>query len=112
MTQPVPLLLYLFYTLVSICSPNKDKRRPPPGVSRPCYFLLQNWFMVTVLEIPRLLNEEVIQPRYAWWRPMFILHRPLQMETATKILIKMHPLSTDGAILILVLIYTMQFMIS
>ncbi len=68
--------------------------------------------MVAVLVIPRLLNEEVTQPRYAWWRPMFILLRPLQMETVTKILIKMHPLSTDGAILIVVFIYTMQFMIS
>ncbi len=33
-----------------------------------------------------------------------ILFGPLQMGTVTKILIKMRPLSTDGAILILVLI--------
>ncbi len=33
----------------------------------------------------------------------FILIRPLQMDTVTKNLIKMRPLSTDGAILILVL---------
>ncbi len=35
--------------------------------------------------------------------PAFILLSPFQMETVTKILIKMHPCSTDGAILILVL---------
>ncbi len=34
--------------------------------------------------------------------PNFILLSPLQMEKVTKILIKMGPLSTDGAILILV----------
>ena len=43
------------------------------------------------------------RPLSARWLPhLFILVSPLQMETVTKILIKMRRLSTDGAILILV----------
>ncbi len=37
-----------------------------------------------------------------------IILSPLQMETVTKILIKMCPLSTDGAILMLVFNYVAQ----
>ncbi len=40
---------------------------------------------------------------HTWRTPAKIILSPLQMETVTKILIKMCPLSTDGAILILVL---------
>ena len=51
---------------------------------------------------PSIADQSRTQPNGS----RLILVNPLQMETVTKILIKMRPLSIDGAIIILVLNFT------
>ena len=98
---------------VSICSPNKDMA----GAIRVCpweigstrhlrnpYYLDLGQIGDTCISMPlfKVCQEEPISHTQNNGSCLILLS-PLQMETVPKILIKMRPLSTDGAILISVL---------
>ncbi len=95
----------ILYT-ISICSPDKDKHWAPPWGITAVLLPLTEAILVYCCRVSNTTslnwgcNTAVIRQ----WRPMLIL---LQMETVTKILIKVRPLSTDGAILILALVIEM-----